>query len=80
MKISYKAKFIDSFRLMSSSLQNLVDNLSEGFHSDKCTDCKSCLDYMITKDDQFIFRCFECKKNYEKNFNEDLMKISANLY
>ena len=43
-------KFIDSFRLMSISLSHLVDNLSEGFNSDKCTDCKYCLDYMITKD------------------------------
>ena len=37
---------------MSSSLSNLVDNLSEGLHSDKCTNCKSCLDYMTTKDEQ----------------------------
>ena len=59
MKISYQIKFIDSFRFMSSSLSSLGDNLSEGFHSEKCTDCKSYLDYMITKDDQLIFRCFE---------------------
>ena len=39
-KISYKIKFIDSFRFMSSSLSNLVDDLSEELHSDKCTDCK----------------------------------------
>ena len=51
---------------MSSSLTNLVDNLSEGLHSDKCADCKSCLGYMMFKDDQLIFRCFECKKIYEK--------------
>ena len=49
-KISYKIKFIHSFRFMSSSFSNLVDNLSEGSHSVKCTDCKSCLDYMIIKD------------------------------
>ena len=50
-KISYKIKFIDSFRFMSRSLSNLVDNLSEGLHSGKCTDCKSYLDYMTTKDE-----------------------------
>ena len=44
-KISYKIKFIDSFRVMSSSLSNLVDNLFEGLHNDRYTDCQSCLDY-----------------------------------
>ena len=65
-KISYKIKFIDSYRFMSSSLSNLVDNLSEGLHSDKCTYCKFCLDYMITADEKVNFRCFECKKNMRK--------------
>ena len=51
MKISCKIKFIDSLRFMSSSLSSLVDNLPEGLHSDKCTDCKSYLDSKITKDD-----------------------------
>ena len=65
---------------MSSSLSSLVDNFSEGLHSDKCTDCKSCLDYVITKDDQLIFGCFECKKNYEKDFNKELIKRFGNIY
>ena len=47
---------------MSSSLSSLVDNLSEGTHSDTCTDCKYYLDYMITKDEQLIFRRFAMKK------------------
>ena len=35
--ITHKIKFIDSFKFMSSSLSNLVDNLSERLHCDKCT-------------------------------------------
>ena len=56
---------------MSTSLSNLVSNLFEELHNDRCIDCKSCLDYMTTKDEQLIFRCFRRKKNYEKNFNKE---------
>ena len=65
---------------MSSSLSSLVDNLSEGLHSDECSDCKSCLDYLMFKDDQLIFRYFECKKNYKKDFNKKLIKRFANIH
>ena len=68
-KISYKIKFIDSCRFMSTSLSNLVTNLSEGLHNDRCIDCKSCLDYMTTKDEQQFLRCFRCKNNYEKKIS-----------
>ena len=40
-KISYKIKVIDSYRFMSTSLLNLLSNLSEGLHNDRCIDCKS---------------------------------------
>ena len=35
---------------------------------------------MTTKDEQLIFRCFRCKENYEKNFNEDLIQRFGNTY
>ena len=73
-------KFIDSYRFMSTSLSKLVDNLSEGLHNNRCVDCESCLDYMKIKDDKLIFRCFSCKKNYEKDFNKELIKRFANTY
>ena len=65
---------------MSSSLSSLVDNLSEGLHSDKCTDCKSCIDCISIKDNQLIFRCFECKKNYDKDFNKELINRFSSTY
>ena len=79
-KISYKIKFIDSCRFMSTSLSNLVSNLSEGLHNDMCIACKSSLDYMATKDEQLIFRCLRCKKNYEKKINKELSQSFANIY
>ena len=65
---------------MSTSLSKRVDNLSEGLHNNRCVDCKSCLDYMKNKDEKVIFRCFGCKKNYEKDFNKELIKRFANTY
>ena len=84
-KISYKIKFIDSYKFMSTSLSNLVNNLSDRVHNDKCTDCKSYLDHMTTKDEQqrctqLIFWRFECKKNDEKDLNKELIKRFANIY
>ena len=80
VEITYKIKFIDSFRFMSTSLSKLVDNLSEGLHNNRCVGCKSCLDYMKTKNEKLIFRCFTCKKNYEKDVNKELIKRFANTY
>ena len=44
LNIPYKLKFIDSYRFMSASLSNHVDNLSDGLHSNKCTNYKCGLD------------------------------------
>ena len=80
IEITYKIKFINSYRFMSSSLSKLFDNLSEGLHNNKCLDCESCLDYMKTKNEKLILKCFNCKQNYEKDFNKELIKRFASTY
>ena len=67
---------------MSTSLSKLVKCLSEKLHRDKCTDtdCKFHLGFMTIKNDQLIFRWFECKRNYEKDFNKELIKIFENTH
>ena len=66
IEITYKIKFIDSFRFMATSLSKSVDNLTKDIHGDKCVDCKSDLSYMEVIDEALIFRCFNCKKKTMK--------------
>ena len=90
LEITYKIKFIASYRFMSSSLSKLVDNLSEGIHNNKCLDCNSCLDYVrITtakpssfegKNEKLLLKCFNCNNYYKKKFNKYLIKKFKNKY
>ena len=80
IEITYKIKFIDSYRFMAMSLSKLVDNLSEGIHNNKCADCKSCLDYIKTKNEKLILKCFNCEQYYKKKFNKELIKRFASTY
>ena len=74
LEITYKIKFIDSYRFMSSSLSKRVDNLSEGISNNKCLDCKCCLDYIKIKNEILLLKCFNCNNYYKKKFNKDLIK------
>ena len=81
LEINYKIKFIDSFRFMSSSLSKLADNLSEGIYNNKCSNCKSNLDYIrITKNKKLLLKCFNCNTYHKKKFNKDLIKKIENTY
>ena len=39
-----------------------------------------CLNYIKTKDEKLIFKCFSCKSYYEKDFNKELIKKFASTY
>ena len=94
LEITYKIKFIDSFRFMSSSMCNLAENLSEGIHNNKCADCKSNLDYikirakssalarssLERKNEKLILECCNCKQRYRKKFNKELIKRFASTF
>ena len=71
-EITYKIKFIDSYRFMASLLSKLIDNLSEGIHNNKRLDCNSCLDYVrITKNEKLLLKCF----NFNNYYKRKLIKI-----
>ena len=62
---------------MSMPLSKLIDHLSEGVHNNKCADCKSCLDYIKTKNEKLILKCFNWEAYYRKKFNKELIKRFA---
>ena len=59
MNITYRLKFINSFRFMSTSLSKLVDNLTDGVQNDKCVNCKSNLCFVRTINETLLFQCVE---------------------
>ena len=71
---------MNSFRFVSSSLSSLVDSLSDGLYNIKCKDCNSFLDYMNFYDDKLVYRCFDCKTNYDINFNNKLIDVFSNTH
>ena len=67
-RITRKLRFIGSFTFMSTSLSELVDNMSGIFNS---IECKSCIEkikinseccFVGLKNNRLIYRCKECKE------------------
>ena len=69
--ISYKIKYINSTRIMATSLSNFVDNLTEGIHKNKCKDCDCSLEYESAKDNLIKHKCLSCNKHYSSKMDEE---------
>ena len=78
--ITYKLKFVDSFRFVLSSLSSLVDKLSE-IYNKKCRDknCKSMCDFIGLKNKKLHNKCNECEKR-QLNPISGLIKKFSNAY
>ena len=81
--ITYKLRFIDSFRFMSTSLSELVDNTSGIFNS---IECKSCIEkikinseccFVGLRNDTLIYKCKECKEEWKRPINELIEKFPS---
>ena len=82
--------------MASSSLSNLVNNLSKGPHRIKCKfihdnkNCEICrikykycvcfLEYKNFKDDLIEYKCLSCNKSYQPKFDEKLKEQFFNTY
>ena len=70
-KITYKLKFIDSYGFMSTSLSNLVDNLSGVYGMERKKNTLNC-EFIEFKNGILIYKRKECKKSHTKLANESI--------
>ena len=77
-KITYKLKFIDSYRFMNSKLLDLVDNLSE-INKKEYLKCKGKCEFTGFKTDKLYYRCKESQKRCSKS-KDGLIKKFSHIY
>ena len=65
---------------MATSLSKLVDNLTDSIHNDKCIKRKYNLCFVRAINETLLFKCIDCEKEYEKEFNNELIERFANTY
>ena len=57
---------------MTTSLSNLIDNLTETIHKIKCKDCDCLLEYESVKDNLMKDKCLSYNKDYSNKLDEKL--------
>ena len=67
LQLSCKLKFIDCARCFTTSLSNLVDNLTERIHKIKYKDCDCFLQYESVKDKLIKYKFLSCNNDYSND-------------
>ena len=78
--MSYKTKLIDSARFMTSSLSNLVDNLTKAIHKTKCIDFNCFLKYERVEDNLIKYKYLSCNKDYSNKLDQKFKKQFKNTF
>ena len=65
---------------MDTSLSKLVEKLTDNIHDGKCIKCKFNLCFVKPRNEKLIFKCIDSEKEYEKEFNNELIERFANTY
>ena len=78
IEITYKIKFIDSYRLMASLLSKLINNLSEGIHNNKCSNCKQLYKKKFNK--ELIKRFASTYSFCDNDLNKFMLLLRKGVY
>ena len=80
-------QFIGSLRFMPTTLSNLTDNISE-IYKKQCPHCKNkkvenpdfkyC--FVESNNDELVYKCGECKKEWEEPLNHKLIENFPSVY
>ena len=65
---------------MTSSLSNLVDNLTEAIHKTKCKDCDCFIEFKSVKDNLIKHKCSSGNQGYSNKLDEELEKKFNNTF
>ena len=64
--ITYKIRFNNSYRFISSSLSSLVDNLGDII----CKKCDNKCEYIGFRDNNLLLKCFDCNACFKRDSKE----------
>lgn len=63
-----KLKYIESFQFLSTYLENLADELSDGIHKKRRCTCKSSINYLKEEEESTTYFCSKRQKYKVSNW------------